>query len=161
MTHICVGKLTIISSDNLVAWTAPSHYLNQCWNIVNLTLGNKLQWNTNRNLYIFIQENAFENVVWKMVAILSRPQCVKNECMFSMIFNSLATGRHGSYLKGEIFKLSGKSVLLQVMGRCCLSANHNLSQCWSRTMPPYGITRPQVQVWYFISNIDICPQIHV
>ena len=23
----------------LVAWTAPSHYLNQCWNIVNWTLG--------------------------------------------------------------------------------------------------------------------------
>ena len=28
----------------------------------------KRQWNLNRNLYIFIQENAFENVVWKMVA---------------------------------------------------------------------------------------------
>ena len=34
--------------------------------IVNRTLGNKLQWNINRNLNIFIQENAFENVVWKM-----------------------------------------------------------------------------------------------
>ena len=30
-----------------------------------------------RNLNIFIQENACENVVWKMAAILSRPQCVK------------------------------------------------------------------------------------
>ena len=47
----------------------PSHYLNQCRNNVNLTLGNKLQWNLNRNQYIFIQENAFENVVWKMAAI--------------------------------------------------------------------------------------------
>ena len=26
--------------------------------------------------FIFIQENAYENVVWKMAAILSRPQCV-------------------------------------------------------------------------------------
>ena len=26
----------------------------------------------------FLQENAFENVVWKMAAILSRPQCVNN-----------------------------------------------------------------------------------
>ena len=59
-----------------MAWSAPSHYLNQRWNNVNWTLGNKLQWNLNRNLTIFIQENAFENVVWKMVAILSRPQCV-------------------------------------------------------------------------------------
>ena len=57
----------------------PSHYLNQCWNIVNWTLRNKLQWNLNRNSYIFNQENAFENVVWKMVAILSRPQCVNDK----------------------------------------------------------------------------------
>ena len=70
-THICVSKLSILGSDNgrLVAWSAPSHYLNQYWDIVNLTLGNKLQWNLNRNEYIFIQENAFENVVWKLAAI--------------------------------------------------------------------------------------------
>ena len=36
---------------------------------MNWTLGNKLQWNLNRNSCIFIQENAFENVVWKMAAI--------------------------------------------------------------------------------------------
>ena len=53
-------------------WSAPSHYLNQCWNIVNWTIGNKLQWNFNRNWYIFIQENAFQSVVWEMSAILSR-----------------------------------------------------------------------------------------
>ena len=35
---------------------------------------NKLQWNFNRNSYILIQGNAFENVVWQMAAILSRPQ---------------------------------------------------------------------------------------
>ena len=57
----------------------PSHYLNQCWKIVNWTLGKKLKWNLNQNLYIFMQENAFENVVWKMAAtspwsVLSRIQ---------------------------------------------------------------------------------------
>ena len=40
------------------------------------SLGNKLQWNINRNSYIFIHENALENVVCKMASILSRPQCV-------------------------------------------------------------------------------------
>ena len=54
----------------------PSHYQNQCWNIVNWTLRNKLQWKFYWNSYIFIQENALENVAWKMAAILSRPQCV-------------------------------------------------------------------------------------
>ena len=75
MTPICVGKLTIIGSDN--GWKAPSHYLNQCRNIVNWTLGNKLQRNFNRNSNIFIEENTFENVLCEMLFISSRPQCVK------------------------------------------------------------------------------------
>ena len=33
----------------LVAWSAPSHYLNQCWNIVNWTLRNKVERNFNLN----------------------------------------------------------------------------------------------------------------
>ena len=70
VTHICVSKLTIIRS-------ASSHYLNQSWIIVNLTLRNKLQWNCNQNSNIFIEENTFENVVCEKAAILSRPQCVK------------------------------------------------------------------------------------
>ena len=60
----------------LVAWTTPSHYLNQCWNIINWALGNKLQWNFNRNSNIFIEENTFENVVCEMLFISSWPQCV-------------------------------------------------------------------------------------
>ena len=54
----------------------PSHYLNQCWNIFNLILRNKIEWNINRNSYMFIHENAFKHVVCKMSAILSRPQYV-------------------------------------------------------------------------------------
>ena len=71
-------------------WTAPSHSLNQCWDIVNWTHGNKHQWNSNQNSYILIQEKAFENVVWKIAAILSWLQCVNitntwqsmNQCIF-------------------------------------------------------------------------------
>ena len=54
-----------------------SHYLNQCWDIVNWTHRNKLQWNFNQNSWIFFPENALEYSVWKMAAILSRPQCFK------------------------------------------------------------------------------------
>ena len=42
----------------------------------NWALRNKLQGNFNRNSTIFIQENAFENVVCEIVVILYRPQCV-------------------------------------------------------------------------------------
>ena len=56
---------------------APSHYLNQCRNIVNFTDRNKLQWNVNQYTYIFSQENTFENAICEMAAILSRSQCIK------------------------------------------------------------------------------------
>ena len=58
----------------LVARSAISHYLIQCWNIVNWTPRNKLQGNFHWNIYVFIQENMFENMC-KMASILSRPQC--------------------------------------------------------------------------------------
>ena len=51
---------------------APSHYLNQCWDIVSWSPRNKLQWNFNRNSNIFTVKNTFENVVCQMSAILSR-----------------------------------------------------------------------------------------
>ena len=38
----------------------PSHYPNQWWNVANLPLSTKLQWNINPNSSIFIQEYAFE-----------------------------------------------------------------------------------------------------
>ena len=39
----------------------------------NWTLRNQIQWNFNRNSYIFIQENSFRYVVYEMSAILFRP----------------------------------------------------------------------------------------
>ena len=64
VAHICVSE----SGQHwfrywLVACSAPSHYLNQCWLIVNWTLWNNVQWNLNRYSIIFIQENAAENAV--------------------------------------------------------------------------------------------------
>ena len=53
-------------------YSAPSHYLNQCWIIVNWTLRNKLKRNFNQNTKLFIHENASENIVCEMAAILSR-----------------------------------------------------------------------------------------
>ena len=79
MTHICVGKLTIIGSDNglspdrrqAIIWT------NAGWIIVNWTLANIFQWKFNQNTAIFIEENAHENIVCEMAFTLSRPQGVK------------------------------------------------------------------------------------
>ena len=45
------------------------------------TFGKQLKWNFIWNSNIFIQENAFEKVVWKM-AILSWSQCVNVSLVF-------------------------------------------------------------------------------
>ena len=45
------------------------HYLNQCWFDVYCTIRYKFQWNFNQNTAIFIQENVFENIICKRVAI--------------------------------------------------------------------------------------------
>ena len=83
MTHICLSKLTIISSYNGLS---PGRRQAIIWtNDGILLIGppeKKLLWIFNRNLYIFIQENAFEYVVLKMAAILSRPQCVKRKMTY-------------------------------------------------------------------------------
>ena len=82
MPHICVSELgQHCFSYWLVAWSAPSYYLNQCWNIVNWTLVNILRWNSNRNTKLFIHENAFENVLCEMATILSRGRWVINHIL--------------------------------------------------------------------------------
>ena len=83
VTHKCDGNLTIIGSDN--AWSALSLYMNQCWNISDVTFKNKLQWNFNRNSDSFIKENAFEKVVCEIAAILSQPQCVNQYCKCTQV----------------------------------------------------------------------------
>ena len=61
------GNRVSIGSDNgLSPFRRQSIYLNQCWNIVNWTVRNKFQWNFDKKLHIFIQVNAFENVVCKI-----------------------------------------------------------------------------------------------
>ena len=115
----CVGKLTIIGSNN--AWMAPSHYLNQCWNIVNWTLRNNLQWNFNRNSNIFIQENTLENVVCEMAAILSRAQCVKRKrcCHLNEICITGCTGscQNDNFQCSQWWKFRENDVITRT--NCC------------------------------------------
>ena len=81
-------------------------------------------------------------------------------------FNSLAPGRFQCNFRYVIFKLTlvnggwvisyeialrwmpldftdDKSTLVQVMAWCRQATSHYLSQCWPRSLSPYGVTRPQ------------------
>ena len=85
MPHICVSKLIPNGSDNgFSAWSAPNHYLKQCWNIVYSNLRNEIHWILKRNPYIFIKK-VFENVC-EMVAKPSRPQCVNSGCFYMTLY---------------------------------------------------------------------------
>ena len=76
VTHICVSKLTITGSDN--GLSPGRHQAIIGTNAGILLIGPfRTNWNLNRNSNIFVQENALENVVWKIAAILSQPQYVK------------------------------------------------------------------------------------
>ena len=57
----------------LVAWPTPSHYLNQCWNIVNWTLDN---WTNFNDILIKIQQFSFKKIRSKMLSGKWRPFCL-------------------------------------------------------------------------------------
>ena len=60
----------------------------------------KIQWNLNQSTIIFIHQNAFENMVCKMAAILSQYQCVKSSWLWWML-NSLipdAGGKNSEFI---------------------------------------------------------------
>ena len=93
LSHICVARhqwvntsrpsgvyasINLSSLVQIMACRLVSAYLNQWWDIVNVTRRNKIHWNINRTSYIFIQENLFEYIVCEMSDILSRPQCVNS-----------------------------------------------------------------------------------
>ena len=94
--------------------------------------------------------------------------------------NSLAPGRFGCDFKNLIFNLvlligilrslyenalrwmpqniTDKSTLVQVMAWCCQAASYYLSQCWPRSMSPYGVIRPQWVNTYSNRLISQIPQ---
>ena len=80
VTHICFSKLTtIIVSDNGLS---PGRRQAIIWTNAGILLigpiGTNFNEITTKNSYIFIQENPIKTVVWKMSAILSWLQCVKD-----------------------------------------------------------------------------------
>ena len=50
-----------------------------------------------------------------------------------------------------------KSTLVGVMAWCRQATSHYLSQCWPRSLSPYGITRPQwvkAYTWYLFRTLE-------
>ena len=118
VTHICIIKLTIIGSNNGLS---PDRRRAIIWINAGILLIGPLGTNSSEiliEIHAFaIQENAFENVVWKMAAILSRPQCVK-----------------WLHYKG-FTKFSSK----QVEGQCQQRINHLHTPCVWKCLMSYSV----------------------
>ena len=71
MNWVSIGLSNGLSPNRrqAITWT-------NAGSIVNWTMRNKLKWNSNQNIKLFIHGNAFKNVVCEMVAILSRGRWV-------------------------------------------------------------------------------------
>ena len=100
------------------------------------------------------------------VLIKLTERMVRGYSVWPFLINSLAPGKFGwnfRYLTFQIISVivgwlisnelalrsmsldlsDDKSTLVQVMTWCRQATSHYLSQCWPRSMPPYGVTRPQ------------------
>ena len=108
--HSLPVKKSLIQTYDHISQAAASYLIEAEWSIyasvnytslvqimdfINSTLRSKLQWNFKRNAYLFIEEHRFENVVWKMANILSRPQCVKKRPIY--LYPAQSLHWHWSY----------------------------------------------------------------
>ena len=75
---------------------ATSHYLNQCWILVNWNPGNKFQGNLIQSKAIFIQEIAFENVDCKLAAISTWAQIIHEN-----VFENVVCWNGGHFVQGK------------------------------------------------------------
>ena len=84
----------------------PSHYLNYWWFMIKSILKNKLNFNPNTD--ISCQENAFQNIICKCIAIMSRDEYVNqqqlqmNNCVITTMVTDALLGTvldHVSYKK--------------------------------------------------------------
>ena len=88
--------------NGFVAFSAPSHYPNQYWYIVNWTLGNKLKWNINWKFKHFHSRKCIS----KMLSAKWQPSClglnVSRKCFWIYQTNEVNWGHTTS---GELIDL--------------------------------------------------------
>ena len=93
VTHICISKLTIIGSDNgLSPGRCQAIILTNAGILLIGALGTNIREIVIKTCTFSYEENAFENVVWKKAAILSRPRCLNpsNACPLYVQAENLA-----------------------------------------------------------------------
>ena len=100
------------------------------------------------------------------LAPAGRPRCHFKSAIFNLVLLiGIFTSSKDKALRWMPRDLTdGKSTLVQVMAWCRQATSHHLSQCWSSSTSPYGVTRPQwvntlrqkQNGWHFPEDIFKC-----
>ena len=128
-----------------VAWClmAPSHYLNQHCPIIKGVLWHSPKGNFTRPYHDINSQYVFRDYSFNSLAPGWFERNLR-KVIFKLI---LMIGSWGIFCKFALrwmsMDLTDKSTLVQVMACCHQATSHYLSQCWPRSMSPYGVTRPQ------------------
>ena len=85
----------------------PSHCLNQCWNIVNWILTNKLQWHFKRNSYIWLMKMRLKVSSVKLSVILSRHQCLQciSQCEYPITAKEQSVFERNYFVDNHLLSL--------------------------------------------------------
>ena len=132
----------------------PSHYLTQCWVIVNWTLRNKLKWNYNQNTKFFIHENAFQDTVCEMAAILSRKRWLDalHGALMAVLVISLIKHFNTLSVKWVIFSLKPAQQKHNYLRNCSMKIPTR--QIWGiwKLRPAYSPETPNLgqNRWCFV-----------
>ena len=109
--------------------------------------------------YLFILHIYIWQYVWRWDQVAMGSQNINSlapgtfEWNFKYVIFKLILGIDGWSLSCEIAPIwmsldftDDQSTLVQVMAWCRQSTSHYLSQCWHRSLSPYGLTRPQCKI---------------
>ena len=130
VTHICVANPTVIGSDNGLS---PSQRQAIIWSNAGILSIEPQRTHVSEILigtHTFLLKNACQKAVCKMVAILSRPQCVKQ---FLLNHSLKLCSYHGKgcfnslWPNDGIWRQRSGSTLAQVMACCLTVPSHYLN----------------------------------
>ena len=129
--------------------------------------GNLPDWRVYINtIYVILYATSYHSTLWSSPTTKATRLFHSLHAQHKSRFNSLAPGRFEQNFRQVIFKLisvtdgwgisckialrcmlldltDDKSTLIEVMAWCRQAPSHYLSQCWPRSLSPYGVTRPQ------------------
>ena len=143
------------------------HLTHKCWNIIALVL----QITFPMHVLWIMEFKCFISIKMSLkfiprISVNSKSLLVLSSVTWTFSLNSLAPGKFEWNFRYLIFQIlsvidgwvvscelalrwmsldltDDKSTLVQVMAWCRQATSHYLTQCWPRSLPPYGVTRPQ------------------